>query len=171
MNAVPEPSISKEERAWRQASVAAARGSVRLEGFVLDADIKRISQRYIDGELSGDEHVAAVRAAVLNGCEFSGHVAQVVRPTANRTDQHRVQGGTISSVSPRKAIVNKSNRVSEQNSNGSKPSEASAKTPTDKPSVKLPFVSEEEWLQAIQEGTKRMSHDEAFRLEIAQQLS
>ena len=67
MIATLEPSISEEEREWRKASVAAARGSVRLEGFVLEADIERISQRYIDGELSGDEHVAAIRAAVPNG--------------------------------------------------------------------------------------------------------
>ncbi len=67
MNAILKPSISEEEREWRKASVAAARGSVRLEGFVLAPDIERISQRYIDGELSGDEHVAAIRAAVLNG--------------------------------------------------------------------------------------------------------
>ena len=32
-------------------------------------------------------------------------------------------------------------------------------------------VSEEEWLKAISDGTKRMSQDEAFRLEIARQLS
>ena len=67
MIAILEPSISEEEREWRKASVLAAKGSVRLEEFVLDADIERISRRYIDGELSGDEHVAAIRAAVLNG--------------------------------------------------------------------------------------------------------
>ena len=50
-------------------------------------------------------------------------------------------------------------------------SEDSAKKPTDKPLDKAPFVSEEEWLQAILDGTKRMSHDEVFRLEIARQLS
>lgn len=43
--------------------------------------------------------------------------------------------------------------------------------PADKPSDKPRFVSEEEWLKAISDGTKRMSQDEAFRLEIARQLS
>ena len=45
------------------------------------------------------------------------------------------------------------------------------KKPTDKQSGKPRFVSEEAWLQAISDGTKRMSRDEAFRLEIARQLS
>ncbi len=62
-----KPRISDEERAERRRSVAIARGSVRLEGFVLAPDIEEISRRYIDGELTGDEHVAAIRAAVLNG--------------------------------------------------------------------------------------------------------
>jgi hypothetical protein len=67
MNAVLKPQITDEERERRRASVAAARGSVRLEGFVLSDVVERISQRYIDGELTGDEHVAAIKAAVLNG--------------------------------------------------------------------------------------------------------
>lgn len=62
-----KPRISDEERAERRRSVAIARGSVRLEGFVLAPEIEEISRRYIDGELTGDEHVAAIRAAVLDG--------------------------------------------------------------------------------------------------------
>lgn len=67
MDTLVKPRITEEERALRVAAVATARGSVRLEGFVLSADIEEISRRYIDGEITGDEHVAAIRAAVLNG--------------------------------------------------------------------------------------------------------
>lgn len=67
MDTLVKPRITEEERVLRVAAVATARGSVRLEGFVLSADIEEISRRYIDGEITGDEHVAAIRAAVLNG--------------------------------------------------------------------------------------------------------
>ena len=80
-------------------------------------------------------------------------------------------GGTIWSYSPRRVFVSKLNDVSEQSSSESKPNAASVKKATDKPSDKPPFVSEEEWLQAIQDGTTRMSEDESFRLKIARRLS
>ncbi len=67
--------------------------------------------------------------------------------------------------------MSKLNDVSEESSSESKPSEASVKKATDKPSGKPPNVSEEEWLQAIQDGTQRMSEDESFRLKIARRLS
>ncbi|MGI9026668.1 MAG: antitoxin VbhA family protein [Burkholderiaceae bacterium] len=72
MNAIlkpqdPQPQIDEPERARRKAAIDYARGSVRLEGFVLSPDIEEINRRFIDGALTGDEHVAAVKAAVLHG--------------------------------------------------------------------------------------------------------
>lgn len=58
--------IGEQERAKRQASVNFARGSVRLEGFVLSSKVEDISRRYINGELTGDEHIAAIKAAVAD---------------------------------------------------------------------------------------------------------
>ena len=55
--------LSDEEREWRQRSVASARGSVRLSGFVLDAETEDLARRYVAGELTGDEFAAAVIAA------------------------------------------------------------------------------------------------------------
>jgi hypothetical protein len=55
------PLISAEESARRKAAIDYARGSVRLEGFVLDAEVEQLNQRYISGEISGDEHSAAIR--------------------------------------------------------------------------------------------------------------
>ena len=70
MNAIPRPSpicpsISDEERARRKAAVDNARGSVRFEGFVLPPEVEDINRRFIDGELTGAEHVAAIKAAIL----------------------------------------------------------------------------------------------------------
>lgn len=68
MNAVLKPAhvgISNQERAARQKEIDFARASIELEGFTLSPEVEAINQRYIDGELSGDEHGAAIRAAVL----------------------------------------------------------------------------------------------------------
>jgi ferric-dicitrate binding protein FerR (iron transport regulator) len=54
--------ISEAEKARRRAAIAYARGSVRLEGFSLAPDIEDLNQRYIDGEISGAEHSAAIRS-------------------------------------------------------------------------------------------------------------
>ncbi|KWF77598.1 hypothetical protein WL93_26670 [Burkholderia diffusa] len=72
MNAIPKPhhlrpQISEQERASRKAAIDYARGSVRFEGFVLSPEVEDINRRFIDGELSGDEHIAAIKAAVLHG--------------------------------------------------------------------------------------------------------
>ncbi len=56
--------ISDDERRRRQKAVDYARGSVRLEGFVLDEDIKALNQRYVDGELTSEELTAAIKHAV-----------------------------------------------------------------------------------------------------------
>jgi hypothetical protein len=44
--------ISPEERARRKAAVGYARGSVRLEGFVVTPFAEDLYSRYIDGELT-----------------------------------------------------------------------------------------------------------------------
>ncbi len=60
----PKPPISDEERRRREKAIAYARGSVRLEGFTLDADIEALNQRYIDGDLTSEELTAAIKHAV-----------------------------------------------------------------------------------------------------------
>lgn len=62
-----QPQIDELERARRKAAIDFARGNVRFEGFVLAPDIEEISRRFIDGELTEAEHMAAVKAAVLHG--------------------------------------------------------------------------------------------------------
>ena len=57
-------SISDEERRSRQKAVDYARGSVRLEGFILGPDIDALNQRYVEGELTSDELTAAILRAV-----------------------------------------------------------------------------------------------------------
>lgn len=59
-----KPKISDDERVRRKAAIDHARGSVRLEGFVLPAAVEEVNRRFIDGELTGDEHLEAVKAAV-----------------------------------------------------------------------------------------------------------
>jgi hypothetical protein len=54
--------ISPEERARRKAAIDYARGSMRLEGFVLSDFAEELNRRYIDGEITSAEHSAAVRA-------------------------------------------------------------------------------------------------------------
>ena len=52
------PAISAEERARRQRAVDFARGSVRFEGFILGPEVEELNRRFIEGELTSDEHVA-----------------------------------------------------------------------------------------------------------------
>ncbi len=59
-----KPSISDDERARRKEAVDYARGSVRLEGFVLRSDIEALYDRHIAGELTSDELGAAIKRAV-----------------------------------------------------------------------------------------------------------
>ncbi len=62
MNVIlPKARITKEEQARRQAAIDYARGSVRLEGFVLNAAAEELNRRYISGEISSAEHSAAIR--------------------------------------------------------------------------------------------------------------
>ena len=53
-----------DERSRRQKAVDYARGSVRLEGFVLDPDIEALNARYVAGELTSDELTAAIKRAL-----------------------------------------------------------------------------------------------------------
>lgn len=57
-----EARLTEEERARRKAAIDYARGSVRLEGFVLNDAAEELNRRYIDGEITSAEHSAAIRA-------------------------------------------------------------------------------------------------------------
>jgi hypothetical protein len=52
--------ISEEERQRRIEATNSARGSVRLEGFIVDDEVEALTARYIDGELTTEEHTAAI---------------------------------------------------------------------------------------------------------------
>ena len=52
------PAISAEERAKRQRAVDFARGSVRFDGFILSPEVEELNRRFVEGELTSDEHVA-----------------------------------------------------------------------------------------------------------------
>lgn len=62
-----QPATKDQARSARQKAIDFARASVELEGFILSPEVEAISRRYITGEMTGDEHVAAIRAAVLRG--------------------------------------------------------------------------------------------------------
>ena len=55
------PRISAEERAKRQRAVDFARSSVRFEGFILGPEVEELNRRFIEGELTSEEHVAKTR--------------------------------------------------------------------------------------------------------------
>jgi predicted GIY-YIG superfamily endonuclease len=61
------PATDHQARAARQKAIDSARASVELEGFILSSEVEAINRRYIGGELTGDEHIAAIRAAILGG--------------------------------------------------------------------------------------------------------
>lgn len=48
-------SITTNEQAERRQRVDFAKGNVQLEGFALDAETERIIERYVSGEIDGDE--------------------------------------------------------------------------------------------------------------------
>jgi hypothetical protein len=54
--------ISAEERARRKAAVDYARGSVRLEGFIVSPFAEDLNRRYIDGEITRKEMTALLLA-------------------------------------------------------------------------------------------------------------
>ncbi|WP_010188431.1 antitoxin VbhA family protein [Sphingomonas sp. PAMC 26605] len=57
------PAISDEERASRLRAVNFARGSVRYEGGIQTEEVEVIAARYVDGGLTLDEYIAAVKAS------------------------------------------------------------------------------------------------------------
>lgn len=67
-NQKPHQHATKDQaRAARQRAIDFARASVGLEGFSLSPEVEAINCRFIDGKLTGEEHIAAIRAAVLHG--------------------------------------------------------------------------------------------------------
>ena len=40
--------------------------------ITLPPEVEAINRQYIDGELTGDEHIAAIKAAVLHGKQGAG---------------------------------------------------------------------------------------------------
>jgi hypothetical protein len=54
--------ISGEERLRRQAAIDVARGSGRLEGFVLSPEAEEINRRFIAGELTTAQHMAEIQS-------------------------------------------------------------------------------------------------------------
>lgn len=61
------PEISEQERASRKEAIDFARGSVRFEGFILSPEVEEINRRFIDGELTWDEHTDAIKTEALRG--------------------------------------------------------------------------------------------------------
>jgi hypothetical protein len=59
--AAVRPRITAEERARRKAAIDYARGSVRLEGFIVSDFAEELNRRYIDGEMTRAELTAAIR--------------------------------------------------------------------------------------------------------------
>ncbi|MEE3504539.1 antitoxin VbhA family protein [Acidiphilium acidophilum] len=49
------PKITEAERARRKEAIDFARGSVRLEGFILDEATERLNARYVAGEITRQE--------------------------------------------------------------------------------------------------------------------
>jgi hypothetical protein len=56
------PTISPQERAQREEAVRFARNSVRLEGFHLSPEAEALNRGYMNGEMTGAEHTAALLA-------------------------------------------------------------------------------------------------------------
>ena len=53
--------ITAEERTRRQKAIDTAERSIRLEGFELDAETLALNKLYVDGEITSQEHSAAIR--------------------------------------------------------------------------------------------------------------
>ena len=53
--------ISEAEKARRRAAIDYARGSVRLEGFVVSDFAESLNQRFINGEITRVELTAALK--------------------------------------------------------------------------------------------------------------
>ena len=62
---IDRPSIDTQERERRQKAIDSARASVQLEGVTISPEVEAINRRFIDGELTGDEHIAAIRTIAM----------------------------------------------------------------------------------------------------------
>lgn len=82
MSPTDRPLITAEERAHRKAGIDQARASCRLEGIILPPEIEAINQRYIDGEISLDEHVqlGLAAAGAMLGQDMTLHAGEVIPP-------------------------------------------------------------------------------------------
>ena len=59
--------ISDAERKRRQKAVDQARNSIRLEGFILPAEVEELSQRYVAGEMTSEELSEAIQVRYVAG--------------------------------------------------------------------------------------------------------
>lgn len=57
------PAISDEERARRLRAANFSRGSVRYEGGIQTDEVEALAARYVEGQLTLDEYIAAVKAS------------------------------------------------------------------------------------------------------------
>lgn len=57
--------ISEYERQRRKDAIDLARGSVRLEGCILDEEIERFNAEFVAGNLSNEEHSRACQTYIL----------------------------------------------------------------------------------------------------------
>ena len=57
----PSSAITEAERARRQAAISFGRGSVRLEGFVLSADVEELNRQFVAGALTMDQLIAGIK--------------------------------------------------------------------------------------------------------------
>lgn len=68
MTATSTPQLTPAERDRRLKAVNFARGSVRLEGFILDEAAEALFARYVNGELDNDElNVEVLKLAGASG--------------------------------------------------------------------------------------------------------
>ncbi|WP_303563089.1 antitoxin VbhA family protein [Uliginosibacterium sp. 31-12] len=57
--------ISEYERQRRKDAIDFARGSVRLEGCILDEEIERFNAEFVAGNLSNEEHSCVCQRYIL----------------------------------------------------------------------------------------------------------
>lgn len=78
--------ISPAERQQRQAAINFARGSVRLEGFVISEEAETIARRFVEGEMALAEYVEAILAISKIG------------PDSRKWDEGQITGARIAEL-------------------------------------------------------------------------
>jgi len=78
--------IAPDERQRRQKAIDFARGSVRLEGFVISAEAEAIGRQFVDGEMTLPEYVAAILAISKVG------------PDSRKWDEGQITGAKIAEL-------------------------------------------------------------------------